>query len=47
MESLFATSQLLISRVDTTYVRDKHNEIDWNSCLVAILGEETVGNVTF
>lgn len=46
MESLFATSQLLISRVDTTYVRDKHNEIDWNSRLVAILGARGTGKTT-
>jgi predicted AAA+ superfamily ATPase len=46
MERLFATSQLLISRVDTTYVRDKHNEIDWNSRLVAILGARGTGKTT-
>ena len=46
MESLFATSQLLISRVETTYVRDKHNEIDWNSRLVAILGARGTGKTT-
>ena len=27
MENLFATSRELVSRVDTSYVRDKHQEI--------------------
>ena len=38
MENLFATYKNLISNTDTTYVREKHNDIDWNSRLVAILG---------
>ena len=46
MESLFATSQLLVNRVDTTYVRDKHDEIDWDSRLIAILGARGTGKTT-
>lgn len=46
MESLFATSRQLVSRVDTTYVRDKHQEIDWDSRLVAILGARGTGKTT-
>jgi predicted AAA+ superfamily ATPase len=46
MENLFATSRELISRVDTSYVRDKHQEIDWNSRLIAILGARGTGKTT-
>ena len=46
MENLFATSRELISRVDTSYVRDKHQEIDWNSRLIAILGSRGTGKTT-
>ena len=46
MESLFATSQLLVNKVDTTYVRDKHDEIDWDSRLIAILGARGTGKTT-
>ena len=46
METLFATSRELISRVSTAFVRDKHDEIDWNSRLVAILGSRGTGKTT-
>ena len=46
MENLFTTSHELISRVDTSYVRDKHQEIDWNSRLIAILGARGTGKTT-
>ena len=35
MENLFATSRELINRVSTAFVRDKHDEIDWNSRLIS------------
>lgn len=46
METLFETSQALINRVDTTFIREKHNTIDWNARLLAILGSRGVGKTT-
>ena len=46
MENLFATSRELINRVSIAFVRDKHDEIDWNSRLVAILGARGTGKTT-
>ena len=46
MENLFAVSRELVSRVDITYVRDKHQEIDWDSRLIAILGSRGTGKTT-
>ena len=46
MENLFATSRELVSRVDTGYVRDLHQEIDWSSRLIAILGSRGTGKTT-
>lgn len=46
MENLFATSRELVSRVDTGYVRDLHQQIDWSSRLVAILGSRGTGKTT-
>ena len=46
METLFATSRELINRVSTAFVREKHDEIDWNSRLIAILGARGTGKTT-
>lgn len=46
MEILIATSRELVNRVDTNYIRDFHNQINWNSRLVAILGSRGVGKTT-
>lgn len=46
MENLFATSRELVSRVDTGYVRDLHQEIDWSCRLIAILGSRGTGKTT-
>lgn len=46
MESLFITSRELIERVDTAYVRDIHEKIDWHSRLIAILGPRGTGKTT-
>lgn len=46
MENLFAASRELVSRVDTGYVRDLHQEIDWSSRLIAILGSRGTGKTT-
>lgn len=46
MENLFATSRELVSRVDTGYVRDLHQQIDWSSRLIAILGSRGTGKTT-
>ncbi len=46
METLIATSRELVNRVDTNYIRDFHNKINWNSRLVAILGSRGVGKTT-
>ncbi len=46
MENLFATYKNLIKNTDTSYVREKHNEINWDSRLVAILGSRGTGKTT-
>ena len=46
MEELVLSFRDLIDRVDTRFVRYLHNEIDWNSRLVAILGTRGVGKTT-
>ena len=46
MENLIATSRELVIRVDTNYIRDMHQEIDWNSRLIAILGSRGTGKTT-
>ena len=46
METLTATSRELVNRVETNYVRDFHNKINWDSRLVAILGPRGVGKTT-
>ncbi|MBR1878377.1 MAG: AAA family ATPase, partial [Paludibacteraceae bacterium] len=46
MEELFLSYQDLIDRVDTRFVRFLHDEIDWNSRLIAILGTRGVGKTT-
>lgn len=46
METLFETSKNLLSRVDTRYIRPIHQQIAWDSRLVAILGSRGVGKTT-
>ncbi len=46
MESLISTSNELIKRVNTTYVRDIHDQIHWGSRLIAIVGARGVGKTT-
>ena len=46
MEELVLSFRDLIDRVDTRFVRYLHNEIDWNSRLIAILGTRGVGKTT-
>ncbi len=46
MEELILSFRDLIDRVDTRFVRYLHNEIDWNSRLIAILGTRGVGKTT-
>ncbi len=46
MEELFLSYYDLINRVDTRFVRYLHDEIDWNSRLIAILGTRGVGKTT-
>lgn len=46
MQSLFTTHKMLIGRTDTRFVRYLHDQISWNSRLVAILGARGVGKTT-
>lgn len=46
MEALIRTSRHLIDNVNTDFVRYIHDEISWNSQLVAILGSRGVGKTT-
>jgi hypothetical protein len=46
MEALIRTSRHLIDNVNTDFVRYIHEEISWNSQLVAILGSRGVGKTT-
>jgi len=46
MEELFLSYHDLIDRVSTRFVRYLHDEIDWNSRLIAILGTRGVGKTT-
>ena len=43
MEELLLAFRDLIDRVDMRFVRYLHDEIDWNSRLIAILGTRGVG----
>ena len=46
METLIDSYKALISRVDTSFVRYLHNQINWKSRLVSILGSRGVGKTT-
>lgn len=46
MENLILTHKLLIDKVDTSFVRYLHDEINWRSRLIAILGARGVGKTT-
>ena len=46
MEELLLAFRDLIDRVDMRFVRYLHDEIDWNSRLIAILGTRGVGKTT-
>ncbi|MBR4564214.1 MAG: ATP-binding protein [Paludibacteraceae bacterium] len=46
MEELLLSFRDLIDRVDTRFVRYLHDEIDWNSRLIAIMGTRGVGKTT-
>ena len=46
MEELLLSFRDLIDRVDMRFVRYLHDEIDWNSRLIAILGTRGVGKTT-
>lgn len=46
MDTLIRTSRLLIDSVNTDFIRYIHDEISWNSRLVAILGSRGVGKTT-
>lgn len=46
MDNLIRTSRHLIDSVNTDFIRYIHDEISWNSRLVAILGSRGVGKTT-
>ena len=46
MERLIDTYKSLLDRVDTSFVRYLHDNINWNSRLIAILGARGVGKTT-
>lgn len=46
METLINDYRALLDRVDTTFVRYLHDQINWNSRLIAILGARGVGKTT-
>ena len=46
MEELHNTFQLLLQRTPTSFVRYLHDQIDWSSRLIAILGSRGVGKST-
>ena len=46
MQSLFTTHKMLVDRTETRFIRYLHDQISWNSRLVAILGSRGVGKTT-
>lgn len=46
METLFATSKMMIEKTSTRFVRYLHDKIQWNARLVALLGSRGVGKTT-
>lgn len=46
METLIQAHKTLLDRVDTSFVRYLHDQINWNSRLIAILGARGVGKTT-
>ena len=46
MENLFRTFRLLLNNTTTDFIRYLHDQISWNSRLVAILGARGVGKTT-
>ncbi len=46
MQSLFTTHKMLVDRTEARFIRYLHDQISWNSRLVAILGSRGVGKTT-
>jgi len=46
MENLYTLFRGLLERQDTTYLRYLHNEINWNSRMIAIVGGRGAGKTT-
>lgn len=46
MESLFETYKRLVESTDTAFIRYLHDEINWKSRLIAIMGARGVGKTT-
>ena len=46
MENLYRTFRLLLDNTTTNFIRYLHDQISWNSRLVAILGARGVGKTT-
>lgn len=46
MDTLYRAYRMLLSNISTDFIRYLHDEIEWDSKLIAILGSRGVGKTT-
>ena len=46
MDTLYRSYRMLLSNISTDFIRYLHDEIEWDSKLIAILGPRGVGKTT-
>ena len=46
MDTLYRSYRMLLSNISTEFIRYLHDEIEWSSRLIAILGPRGVGKTT-
>ena len=46
MDTLYRSYRMLLSNISTGFIRYLHDEIEWSSRLIAILGSRGVGKTT-